>query len=168
MTKWLSESIIYQLFVGRWQTANLRDHPHHVFSKLSHHNYSHLKKMGINCIYLLGIFDNDGPIIVGVERDTAISKNHERLPSPFSITNHKRPNPLLGSAFELQDLIKTLQSKGFKVILDFVPNHTSTVNPWVKNHPEYYHLQNGEHVPEFNQDVFKLNYGNPKLRLEHC
>lgn len=159
---WIYSSTIYQVFTGRWQSANLTDHQGHVFSRLAQSNFSLLNDLGINCIYLLGVFDNRGPIVVQNEMGIDLDKS-KRLPSPFAITDHKTPNPLLGSLTELKQLISTFNSRGQKIILDFVPNHTGTTHPWVTTHPEYYQNSNQGFTTEFNQDVYKLNYQNPDL-----
>lgn len=160
---WLQSSIIYQVFVGRWQNANLIDHPGKVFTSLEHLDFSNLLDNGINCIYLLGVFDNTGPIIVDQEENVDLSKSNQRLPSVFAISDHQNTNPILGNISELKRLINHLQESGFRVILDFVPNHTSTVHPWTISHPDYYHKNGDQFVAEFSGDVYKLNYGNQEL-----
>ena len=92
-----------------------------------------------------------------------LSNKDNRYPSPFSISNHSSTNSDLGTINEFKNLVKSLQKKGFKVVVDFVPNHTSTVHPWVSTHPEYY-VANDSFVKEFSGDVYKLNYKNPSLR----
>ena len=161
---WLLNTIIYQLFVGRWQNANLIDHHHQVFKRLASTDYSKLKALGIDTLYLLGLFNNCGPIVVSEEGGKDLSDQELRIPSPFALTDHTQPNPLLGSESDLVELIKTLHSHQFKVIIDFIPNHTSLFHPWTKSHPEYYHHQDGQKVAEFSKDVYKLNYENPQLR----
>ena len=162
---WLASSIVYQLFTGRAATASIIHHRGKVFNLLLQHDFSPLLSHGLNCLYLLGVFDNTGPLIVREESGHDLTATANRLPSVFAVSNHQRPNPNLGTQAELVTLIRHLQDQGFHVILDFVPNHTGTTHPWVKTHPEYYHHhQPGQFVAEFSGDVYKLNYANQELR----
>jgi predicted NBD/HSP70 family sugar kinase len=156
---------IYQLFTGRWESANIIDHRANVFSTLSSLPFENLTKFAVDTVYLLGVFNNKGPIIVESEEGVDLRKESRRYPSPFAISDHTSTNPDLGTVDELKKLILSLQDKNFSVILDFVPNHTSTVHPWVKTHPEYY-LADGSFIKEFSGDVYKLNYQNTSLQKE--
>ena len=55
---------------------------------------------------------------------------------------------------------------GFKVIVDWVANHSSPDNNWVKTHPQFYVKDSaGNFVAPFDwTDVRKLNYANRELR----
>lgn len=161
----ISNGVIYQVFTGRWESANIKDHKEKVFATLSSLSFENLIKIGIDTIYLMGVFNNKGPIIVESEEGIDLQKKSHRYPSPFAISDHTSTNSDLGSINDLKKLISTLQKKGFRVILDFVPNHTSTVHPWVETHPEYY-VVGGSFVKEFSGDVYKLNYQNPSLKDE--
>ena len=74
---------------------------------------------------------------------------------------------MLGSLDQFRDFVDHLHQNQIKLIVDFVPNHTSTNHPWLKSHPMYYALDDqGEVVKEFSGDVCKLNYHNHRLQLE--
>ena len=55
---------------------------------------------------------------------------------------------------------------GFKVITDWVPNHTSPDNPWIKRHPDFYKRDSaGNTVYDADcTDTRNLNYANMELR----
>lgn len=55
---------------------------------------------------------------------------------------------------------------GFKVITDWVANHSAPDNIWVKSHPEFYAKDSaGKMIAPFDwTDVRKLDYSNPGLR----
>jgi glycosidase len=57
--------------------------------------------------------------------------------SGFAITGYT-VHPDLGGGAALARLRKRLQSRGLRLMLDFVPNHTALDHPWVEDHPEYY------------------------------
>jgi len=106
--------------------------------------------------------------------------------SGFAITGYTVHRDLGGDP-ALARMRERLRSRGLRLMLDFVPNHTGLDHPWVAEHPEYY-VAGGEHEltrqprnyrwvrrtggdlllahgrdPYFPgwPDTFQLNYGNP-------
>ena len=57
--------------------------------------------------------------------------------SGFAITGY-RAHPDLGGEPALARMRERLRSRGLRLMLDFVPNHTGLDHPWVEEHPEYY------------------------------
>jgi hypothetical protein len=47
-------------------------------------------------------------------------------------------HPDLGGDEALARLRERLRTRGLRLLLDFVPNHTALDHPWVEDHPEYY------------------------------
>jgi glycosidase len=47
-------------------------------------------------------------------------------------------DPALGDRTTLSTLRSRLASRGIRLMLDFVPNHTALDHPWVEAHPEFY------------------------------
>ena len=106
--------------------------------------------------------------------------------SGFAITGYVVHEHLGGDA-ALARLRKRLGSRGLRLLLDFVPNHTGMDHPWVDAHPEYYipgtdddHARapqnytrisgpGGDRVLAYGRDPYfsgwpdtlQLNYGNP-------
>jgi alpha-glucosidase len=64
-------------------------------------------------------------------------------PSPnadfgYDVCDFEAVDPTFGTLADLDELIETAHGLGLKVLLDFVPCHTSTEHPWFREHPEYY------------------------------
>ncbi len=57
--------------------------------------------------------------------------------SGFAITGYT-VHPQLGGDAALDRIRERLRTRGLRLMLDFVPNHTGLDHPWVDNHPEYY------------------------------
>ena len=57
--------------------------------------------------------------------------------SPYAVRAYQ-PDPDLGSWEQLEKVLQKLHSRGLKLILDFVPNHTALDHEWTTSHPEYY------------------------------
>jgi alpha-glucosidase len=64
-------------------------------------------------------------------------------PSPnadfgYDVSDFEAVDPTLGTLEDFDELIEKAHDLGLKVLLDFVPCHTSTQHPWFREHPEYY------------------------------
>ena len=57
--------------------------------------------------------------------------------SGFAITGYTVHGQLGGDA-ALARLRERLHTRGLRLLLDFVPNHTGLDHPWVETHPDYY------------------------------
>ena len=57
--------------------------------------------------------------------------------SGFAITGYDT-HRALGGDQALARLRERLRTRGLKLMLDFVPNHTAPDHPWVERHPEFY------------------------------
>ena len=57
--------------------------------------------------------------------------------SPFAVTGYTLHRDF-GREADLAGLRERLHSRGLKLIVDFIPNHTGLEHPWVEQHPEFY------------------------------
>ena len=161
--------LIYQIFLGRWEMANVRDHKGQVLQRLQDYDWKQLSKIGVTHVYLLGLFDTGfhGEWLVKEEEGYEIAYEDYKVSSPFAITNHKKVLPDLGTKTDFKQLLKVIKEAGLQVLLDFVPNHTSIYHEWVDYHPKYYkRTKDRKLVREFSGEVAKLNYSNKELAEE--
>lgn len=96
-----------------------------------------------------------------------------KLGSPYSVQDYYSINPDFGTITDLKNLVRDAHGLDLKVILDWVPNHTSWDSEWKKYHPEYFTKYNGDFTVPLNEhgepiadwsDVCDLDYGNPATR----
>jgi glycosidase len=152
-TSWVARSALYEVFVQDFS-------PSGTFRGIID-GLDRIQSAGANVIWLMpiypiGVLDRKGP-----------------LGSPYAVRDYRAVNPAYGTTADFRALVEAVHSRGMKVILDFVPNHTSPDNAWVKEHPDYYvRDERGElTVPRDDKgkltdwtDVAQLDYKNPKLR----
>lgn len=120
-----------------------------------------LKDLGVDIIWLMPIHP------IGQE------KRKGSLGSPYSAKDFMAINPDLGTEDDLVQLVQKAHEIGLKVILDWVPNHTSWDAVWKQQHPEYYTKYNGDFTVPLNEfgkpiddwaDICDLDYGQPATR----
>lgn len=89
------------------------------------------------------------------------------LGSYYAVKDYQAVNPEHGSMDDFKALVDAAHTKGMKVILDWVANHTAWDNAWVTDHPDWYTKDSlGNMVPPVADwaDVVDLNYDNAEMR----
>lgn len=150
---------IYQIYCGRWEEANILDHPGKVLSRLIDFDWKGLKqRLGLTHIYLLGLWEVGDKIIVMEEEGKDLRQMDHRCPSAFAIVDHTSVSQKLGTDQDLSALIRKIHQAGMGVYVDWVGNHTGFEHPWYKKHPEWY-----KPGVAFSGDVAELNYAHPMV-----
>jgi alpha-glucosidase len=106
---WWQRDAIYQIYPLSFQDSN-GDGRGDLQGILSRVEYLHW--LGVGAVWLAPIY-----------------------PSPmkdfgYDITDFTGVAPLFGSLDDLDELIRSLHARDIRLILDFVPNHTSDMHPW--------------------------------------
>ncbi|MDT8286957.1 MAG: alpha-amylase family glycosyl hydrolase [Elusimicrobiales bacterium] len=114
-------------------------HPDMTISTVPDEEWAALRHLGFDMIWLMGVW-TPSPESARIARESqplreeaaAIAGTDERLgASPYSIYEYKL-NPELGFEWELKALREKLNSMGMKLLLDFVSNHVSRDNPFLR------------------------------------
>ena len=109
VTKWWQRGIVYQIYPRSFMdsdgdgTGDLRG----ITSRLDY-----LEWLGVDAIWISPIF-----------------------PSPmadfgYDVSNYVDIEPVFGTLSDFDDLLKSAHQRNLRVLLDFVPNHTSDQHPW--------------------------------------
>ena len=137
--------------------VNLRQYTEEgTFDAFSEH-LPRLKELGVDILWLMPIHP--------------ISKENMKgeLGSPYSIDDYYGINPEYGTEEDFRELIEKAHKLGFKVILDWVANHTGWGHSWITEHPDWYTQDdkgNIVHPPGTDwTDVADLNFTNWEMRM---
>ena len=144
--EWSRNAVIYEV--------NLRQYTQEGTIKAFQDHLPQLKELGVDILWLMPV--------------NPISKLNRKgkLGSYYAVQNYKEVNPEFGTIADLKEMVKKAHEMGFKVILDWVANHTGCDNVWVKEHPDWYLKDSlGKIVSPFDwTDTYKLDYTNKEMR----
>lgn len=147
---WAKNAVIYELNIRQFSKEG-------TFNKVTE-AIPRLKDMGVDVLWLMPIHP--------------IGKKNKKgeLGSYYSVKNYKEVNPNYGSLEDFKKLVETAHNSGIKVLLDWVANHTSQDNIWIKENENFYtkdSLGNFPIIPKDTDwtDVAELDYNNSEMRL---
>jgi len=114
-----------------------------------------LKDMGVHTLWFMPV--------------TPIAQKNRKglMGSPYACSDYTSVNPEFGTLSDFRNLVKHAQSMGFKVIIDWVANHTGWDHWWTEKHPEYYKkdpVTDTFKAASGMDDIIELDYSNPALR----
>ncbi|HEY4876437.1 MAG TPA: alpha-amylase family glycosyl hydrolase [Puia sp.] len=143
---WSYDTNIYEVNLRQYTTEGSFD----TFAK----SLPRLRDMGIEILWFMPVT----PI--------SIEKRKGTLGSYYACADYTNTNSEFGTIDEFKNLVSAAQKSGFKVIIDWVANHTGWDHRWTKEHPDYYLKDANGNFTERNgwDDVIDLNYDNPELR----
>ena len=112
-----------------------------------------LRSMGIETLWFMPI--------------TPISKEKRlgTLGSYYACSSYTKTNPEFGTISDFKNLVAAAHDLGFKVIIDWVANHTGWDHEWTTEHPDFYRRNLDRHFYDAHgwNDVIDLNYDNQEL-----
>jgi oligosaccharide 4-alpha-D-glucosyltransferase len=97
-----------------------------------------------------------------------VKKRKGPLGSYYSIQDYTAVSPEYGTMEDFKAMVQKAHGLGFRVILDWVANHSAWDNPWAEYHPDWYTKDDkGNMVAPYDwNDVADLNYDMYYLRRE--
>lgn len=146
--EWAHDAVIYQI--------NTRQFTPEGTFRAAEQQLPRLKALGVDILWLMPIHP-----IGEVNRKGSLG-------SPYAVKDYFGINPEFGTEAEFRHFVDAAHAQGFKVILDWVANHTAWDNPLVTAHPEWYETDwKGDfHPTPWTDwaDIIDLDYSNPALR----
>jgi len=151
---WVKNSVIYEINTRQYS-------PEGTFKALEA-DLPRIKDLGIDILWLMPIYP------IG-EKDRKIPEGAKTsLGSYYSIKDYKAINPEFGTAEDFKSLVTKAHQMGFKVIIDWVANHTARDNSWITEHPDWYKKDDKGAIATPNNwtDCAQLDYSKKELRKE--
>ena len=146
---WVYNSVVYEMNM-RQQT------PEGTFAA-AEERLPFLKELGVDIIWLMPIH----PIGEKGRKGT--------LGSYYAIRDYRAINPEFGTMADFERFLAKAHELGFRVILDYVANHTSPDAAWVDEKPANWYVRDSLGVPVVQYDwwdIAKLNYETPEVHAE--
>jgi glycosidase len=142
---WIKQGNIYEVNVRQYT----KEGTFKAFAK----SLDRLKNMGVQTLWFMPI----NPISKVDRKGT--------MGSYYAVADYKQVNPEFGTMKDFQDLVKAIHSKGMKVLIDWVPNHTGADHSWISKHPDFYVKDStGKPAIPYNwDDTRQLDFANPVM-----
>lgn len=143
---WTKDAVIYEV--------NVRQYSAESSFKAIASDLDRLNDLGVDILWLMPIH----PI-------GEVNRKGE-LGSPYSVKDYKNVNPEYGTMDDFKELVAAVHEKGMKIIIDWVPNHSSWDNPLAVQHPEWYDkTEEGEFFTPYDwTDVIQFDYDQQGIR----
>ncbi len=139
---WWRDAVVYQIYPRSFADSDgdgIGDLPG-IVARLDH-----LVELGVDAVWLSPFFR---------------SPQHD---AGYDVADYRDVDPLFGSLADFDALVAATRERGLRLIVDLVPNHTSTEHVWFRaalhsppGSPERarYHFRDGDRVPNGWQSVF--------------
>lgn len=115
MKTWANVNALYQIYPRSFKDSNgdgigdLRG----IIENLDHIRSKH-HSLGIDAIWISPFFTS--PMV----------------DMGYDVSDYKNVDPIFGTLDDFKELITAAHARGIKVVIDYVPNHTSSEHPWFK------------------------------------
>lgn len=145
--EWTHSTNIYEVNVRQYT-------PEGTFNAFSNH-LPRLKEMGVQTLWFMPV--------------TPIAQKNKKgaLGSYYACSDYTAINPEFGTLDDFKALVKKAHGMGFKVIIDWVANHTGWDHKWTVSNPDYYlrdTATNDFKIASGMDDIIELDFSNKSLR----
>lgn len=153
---WSTSATIYEVNIRQYT-------PEGTFRAFEPH-LPRLRKMGVDVLWIMPI----NPI--------SEKRRKGSLGSYYAVHDYAAINPEYGTLADFQHLVTAAHAQGFKVIVDWVANHTGWDHVWVDQHPDWYKKSPTGELEGYNyidlstgkkevwEDVIGLDYTKQDVR----
>ena len=151
--EWSRSAVIYEVNVRQYT-------PEGTFAALQAH-LPRLKALGVDILWLMPV------------QPIGMKNRKGKLGSYYAIADYTAINPEYGTEADFKAFVDAAHGQGFKVILDWVANHTAHDHEWVTAHPTYHerrpdgsliNARDNEGRETDWTDVAELDYANAEMR----
>ncbi len=144
---WINNTNVYEVNLRQYTTEG-------TFNAFAN-ELQRLKDMGVETLWFMPI--------------TPIAKQNMKgsMGSYYACSDYTSINPEFGTLQDFKNLVALAHSMGFKVIIDWVANHTGWDHVWTKTNPEYYKVDassKGFQIASGMDDIIELAFNNADMR----
>jgi glycosidase len=143
---WTKGAVIYEV--------NLRQYSQEGTFKAFDASLPRLREMGVDVLWFMPVHP--------------IGKQNRKggMGSYYSVQDYRAISPDYGTMDDFKATVKKAHEMGFKVIIDWVANHSAWDNATAQAHPDWYvHKADGTFESPFDwTDVIKFDYSKPEMR----
>jgi len=142
---WTADAVIYEVNVRQFTTEG-------TFEAFSEH-LPRLKDLGVDILWLMPIHP-----IGELERKGTLG-------SYYAVKDYTAVNPEFGTLDDFKALVNNAHQMGFKIIIDWVANHTSPDAVWSVHKDWYLTDSLGNFVIQYDwTDIAQLDFNNQEMR----
>ncbi|HPA22586.1 MAG: alpha-glucosidase C-terminal domain-containing protein [Ferruginibacter sp.] len=146
-TFWIHQTNVYEV--------NLRQYTAEGTLNAFVQHLPRLKAMGVETLWFMPI--------------TPIAQKNKKgnLGSYYAAADYTSVSPEFGTMDDFKKLVAQAHEMGFKVIIDWVANHTGWDHKWTLEHPDFYEKDSATgtfKIASGMDDIIELDYKNPQLR----
>jgi alpha-amylase len=147
VASWINTTNVYEVNLRQYKTAGTIN--------AFYEELPRLKDMGVETLWFMPI--------------TPIAQKGKKgsLGSYYACSNYTDVDKEFGTVEDFKKLVAHAHEMGFKVIIDWVANHTGWDHVWTKTHPDYYLKDSTTKdfkIASGMDDIIELDYANPDLR----
>lgn len=144
---WTKQTNIYEVNVRQYT----KEGTFNAFTK----ELPRLREMGVEVLWFMPV--------------TPISQKNKKgvMGSYYACSDYTAINPEFGTLEDFTNLVNEAHVQGFKVIIDWVANHTGWDHTWTKAHPDWYEmdsLTNDFRIASGMDDIIELDFENREMR----
>ncbi|GAA4323588.1 alpha-amylase family glycosyl hydrolase [Flaviaesturariibacter amylovorans] len=144
---WILHTNVYEV--------NLRQYTHEGTINAFRPHLARLRDMGVETLWFMPI--------------TPIAQKEKKgsMGSYYACSDYTAVSPEFGSLEDFRALVEEAHGLGFRVILDWVANHTGWDHRWTWEHPEWFERNGatGDFVRAHGMDdIIELDFNNPDMR----
>jgi glycosidase len=146
--EWIKRTNVYEVNIRQYTQEG-------TFNAFQLH-LSRLKDMGVQTLWFMPI--------------TPIAQKNKKgqMGSPYACSDYTSVNPEFGTIDDFKNLVNKAHEIGFRVIIDWVANHTGWDHKWAMEHPEWYEKDETGNFKKASgmDDIIELDFNNREMRRE--
>ncbi len=148
MTTWRKHPVIYEVNTWVWLNNLSRKHQRRLdLGTIPEQEWDAIADQGFDAVWFMGVWERSpAGMAISMRNEGLLQDFRRALPdfapednvgSPYCVRRYVVDGHL-GGPEGLATARRSLDRRGLRLILDFVPNHVAPDNPWASDHPEYF------------------------------